>query len=105
MREQRQGHLPAGCAGLKRGHSGTLRLEAEKGWGGHDPVSTPCIQCSVLVQITLGLSKAKTFLFLMTEFFFIFDVALTFQSFNFGSSCQGKCCLVMNEGMPFCAAK
>lgn len=36
MREQRQGHLPAGCAGF----------------------------------------------FLMTEFFFIFDVALTFQNFK-----------------------
>ena len=36
MREQRQGHLPAGCAGC----------------------------------------------FLMTEFFFIFDVALTFQNFK-----------------------
>ena len=33
MREQRQGHLPAGCACLRREHSGILRLEAERGWG------------------------------------------------------------------------
>lgn len=51
-------------------------------------MSTPCIQCSILVQITLGLSKAETSL-LMTEFFFIFYVALTFQNF--------KLCFVLSK--------